>query len=158
MKNLYWKVWSVSTFIYVNESHQRSSYQLRNERISTFLKMDYRNKTTFEGLCFWLVHFIYFQLHLVHWNTKYASFGEAASQPDGLAVVGVFLQVSSILLLSFATMHSLAAMLRMILFADDHAINLQFYVFYYFPDWCSKCQSPEDPGHLRCHQEQSMFP
>lgn len=35
-----------------------------------------------------------FQLHLVHWNTKYASFGEAASQPDGLAVVGVFLQVS----------------------------------------------------------------
>lgn len=34
------------------------------------------------------------QLHLVHWNTKYASFGEAASQPDGLAVVGVFLQVS----------------------------------------------------------------
>lgn len=30
----------------------------------------------------------------MHWNTKYASFGEAASQPDGLAVVGVFLQVS----------------------------------------------------------------
>lgn len=33
------------------------------------------------------------QLHLVHWNTKYPSFGEAASKPDGLAVVGVFLQV-----------------------------------------------------------------
>lgn len=33
------------------------------------------------------------QLHLVHWNTKYPSFGEAASQPDGLAVVGVFLKV-----------------------------------------------------------------
>uniref|UniRef100_A0A3P9MZ39 carbonic anhydrase n=1 Tax=Poecilia reticulata TaxID=8081 RepID=A0A3P9MZ39_POERE len=33
-------------------------------------------------------------LHLVHWNTKYASFGEAASQPDGLAVVGVFLKVN----------------------------------------------------------------
>uniref|UniRef100_A0A672FV61 Carbonic anhydrase n=1 Tax=Salarias fasciatus TaxID=181472 RepID=A0A672FV61_SALFA len=34
------------------------------------------------------------ELHLVHWNTKYASFGEAASQPDGLAVVGVFLKVN----------------------------------------------------------------
>ncbi|XP_054621183.1 carbonic anhydrase 1-like [Dunckerocampus dactyliophorus] len=33
------------------------------------------------------------ELHLVHWNTKYASFGEAAGQPDGLAVVGVFLQI-----------------------------------------------------------------
>lgn len=39
--------------------------------------------------------FIHSQLHLVHWNTKYPSFGEAASKPDGLAVVGVFLQVSS---------------------------------------------------------------
>uniref|UniRef100_A0AAY3ZZR4 Carbonic anhydrase n=1 Tax=Denticeps clupeoides TaxID=299321 RepID=A0AAY3ZZR4_9TELE len=34
------------------------------------------------------------ELHLVHWNTKYGSFAEAASQSDGLAVVGVFLQVS----------------------------------------------------------------
>ncbi|KAJ8277583.1 hypothetical protein GJAV_G00077030 [Gymnothorax javanicus] len=33
------------------------------------------------------------ELHLVHWNTKYPSFGDAASQPDGLAVVGVFLQI-----------------------------------------------------------------
>uniref|UniRef100_G3NMV1 Carbonic anhydrase n=1 Tax=Gasterosteus aculeatus aculeatus TaxID=481459 RepID=G3NMV1_GASAC len=33
------------------------------------------------------------ELHLVHWNTKYASFGEAASKPDGLAVVGVFLEI-----------------------------------------------------------------
>uniref|UniRef100_A0A8C6SZT9 Carbonic anhydrase n=1 Tax=Neogobius melanostomus TaxID=47308 RepID=A0A8C6SZT9_9GOBI len=32
------------------------------------------------------------ELHLVHWNTKYPSFGEAASKPDGLAVVGVFLK------------------------------------------------------------------
>lgn len=29
----------------------------------------------------------------MHWNTKYPSFGEAASKPDGLAVVGVFLKV-----------------------------------------------------------------
>lgn len=34
------------------------------------------------------------QLHLVHWNAKkYSTFGEAASAPDGLAVVGVFLEV-----------------------------------------------------------------
>lgn len=33
------------------------------------------------------------ELHLVHWNTtKYKSFGEAASAPDGLAVLGVFLK------------------------------------------------------------------
>ncbi|KAK2859668.1 hypothetical protein Q5P01_004288 [Channa striata] len=33
------------------------------------------------------------ELHLVHWNTKYANFGEAVNKPDGLAVVGVFLKV-----------------------------------------------------------------
>ncbi|KAL4648442.1 carbonic anhydrase-like [Arapaima gigas] len=33
------------------------------------------------------------ELHLVHWNTKYPSFAEAASKPDGLAVLGVFLKV-----------------------------------------------------------------
>jgi carbonic anhydrase len=34
------------------------------------------------------------ELHLVHWNkTKYGSFAEALGQPDGLAVLGVFLQV-----------------------------------------------------------------
>ncbi|CAG9770632.1 unnamed protein product [Ceutorhynchus assimilis] len=33
------------------------------------------------------------ELHLVHWNTtKYLSFDEAAKQPDGLAVLGVFLK------------------------------------------------------------------
>ncbi|XP_041752097.2 carbonic anhydrase-like [Coregonus clupeaformis] len=35
------------------------------------------------------------ELHLVHWNTKYPSFGEAVSQPDGLAVVGVFLKIGA---------------------------------------------------------------
>lgn len=34
------------------------------------------------------------QLHLVHWNTKYEDFGKAVQQPDGLAVLGVFLKVS----------------------------------------------------------------
>ncbi|XP_076826764.1 carbonic anhydrase 1-like [Brachyhypopomus gauderio] len=33
------------------------------------------------------------ELHLVHWNTRYPSFSEAASKPDGLAVVGVFLEI-----------------------------------------------------------------
>lgn len=34
------------------------------------------------------------QLHLVHWNAvKYRSFGEAATVPDGLAVLGIFLEV-----------------------------------------------------------------
>ena len=31
------------------------------------------------------------ELHIVHYNTKYPSFSEALNQPDGLAVVGVFL-------------------------------------------------------------------
>lgn len=38
--------------------------------------------------------FLFSQLHLVHWNTKYPNFGDAASKSDGLAVVGVFLKVS----------------------------------------------------------------
>lgn len=34
------------------------------------------------------------QLHFVHWNCdKYNSFSEAIAHPDGLAVLGVFLQV-----------------------------------------------------------------
>ncbi|XP_049443355.1 carbonic anhydrase 1-like [Epinephelus fuscoguttatus] len=57
------------------------------------LKMDH--KTTFEGLYFLFICFIYSQLHLVHWNTKYPSFGDAASKPDGLAVVGVFLKIGA---------------------------------------------------------------
>ncbi|GBP29280.1 Carbonic anhydrase [Eumeta japonica] len=42
------------------------------------------------------------ELHLVHWNTtKYNSFVEAAGQPDGLAVLGVFLTVSAYNLSTF---------------------------------------------------------
>nr|XP_056718759.1 carbonic anhydrase 7 [Euleptes europaea] len=34
------------------------------------------------------------ELHLVHWNAKkYRTFGEAVEAPDGLAVVGVFLEI-----------------------------------------------------------------
>ncbi|KAF6216008.1 hypothetical protein GE061_000345 [Apolygus lucorum] len=36
------------------------------------------------------------ELHLVHWNSeKYSSFKEAASQPDGLAVLGVFMEIGN---------------------------------------------------------------
>ena len=33
------------------------------------------------------------QLHLVHWNTKYGLFSKAVSEPDGLAVIGIFLEL-----------------------------------------------------------------
>lgn len=36
-----------------------------------------------------------FQIHVVHYNTKYDSFTEAMVHPDGLAVLGAFLEVSS---------------------------------------------------------------
>ncbi|XP_034239564.1 carbonic anhydrase 2-like [Thrips palmi] len=32
------------------------------------------------------------EVHLVHWNSKYDSYEEAANQPDGLAVVGFFIE------------------------------------------------------------------
>lgn len=35
-----------------------------------------------------------FQIHVVHYNTKYDSFTEAMVHPDGLAVLGAFLEVS----------------------------------------------------------------
>ena len=37
--------------------------------------------------------YLLLQLHLVHWNTKYGLMSKAVEQPDGLAVVGIFLQV-----------------------------------------------------------------
>ena len=33
------------------------------------------------------------ELHLVHYNVKYGSFGEAADKPDGLAVLGMLIKV-----------------------------------------------------------------
>ncbi|XP_068956308.1 carbonic anhydrase 2-like [Petaurus breviceps papuanus] len=35
------------------------------------------------------------ELHLVHWNTKYESFKVAVTKDDGLAVIGVFLQMGT---------------------------------------------------------------
>ena len=36
------------------------------------------------------------ELHLVHFNTKYGSLGEAVDKPDGLAVLGIFLKVQQV--------------------------------------------------------------
>ncbi|XP_046498423.1 carbonic anhydrase 13 isoform X3 [Equus quagga] len=49
-----------------------------------------RYEGSVEGSCEeYIIH-----LHVVHWNSdKYPSFVEAAHEPDGLAVLGVFLQV-----------------------------------------------------------------
>ena len=40
-----------------------------------------------------LTSVLWFQLHLVHWNSKYNSYATALKHPDGIAVVGVFLKV-----------------------------------------------------------------
>jgi hypothetical protein len=34
------------------------------------------------------------ELHLVHYNSAYGSFGQAVDKPDGLAVLGIFLEVA----------------------------------------------------------------
>lgn len=36
------------------------------------------------------------QIHVVHYNSKYANLSEAASKPDGLAVLGAFIGVSTV--------------------------------------------------------------
>ena len=33
------------------------------------------------------------ELHLVHFNTKYGTLGEAVDKPDGLAVLGMLIKV-----------------------------------------------------------------
>ena len=41
-------------------------------------------------------YYAIFQLHLVHWNCgKYSSPGEAAGKPDGLAVLGMMIEVGN---------------------------------------------------------------
>nr|KAF6409186.1 carbonic anhydrase 7 [Rousettus aegyptiacus] len=57
-------------------------------------------------------------LHLVHWNAKkYSTFGEAASAPDGLAVVGVFLETGD----EHPSMNRLTDALYMVRFKDTKA-------------------------------------
>ncbi|XP_028340117.1 carbonic anhydrase 7 isoform X4 [Physeter macrocephalus] len=58
------------------------------------------------------------ELHLVHWNAKkYSTFGEAASAPDGLAVVGVFLETGD----EHASMNRLTDALYMVRFKGTKA-------------------------------------
>ncbi|KAM9228258.1 carbonic anhydrase 7 [Leptosomus discolor] len=58
------------------------------------------------------------ELHLVHWNArKYATFGEAAAAPDGLAVVGVFLEIGK----EHANMNRLTDALYMVKFKGTKA-------------------------------------
>nr|XP_048287253.1 carbonic anhydrase 7 isoform X2 [Myodes glareolus] len=57
-------------------------------------------------------------LHLVHWNAKkYSTFGEAAAAPDGLAVVGVFLETGD----EHPSMNRLTDALYMVRFKDTKA-------------------------------------
>lgn len=46
-------------------------------------------------------HAFPFQLHLVHYNMKYGDFKTAVDKRDGLAVIGVFLQVKKMLSFCF---------------------------------------------------------
>jgi len=39
----------------------------------------------------------YFQLQIVHFNTKYGSYDEAVSREDGLAIFGFLFKVSCVL-------------------------------------------------------------
>lgn len=60
-----------------------------NEQKSVPVNVTQLMFTASTTLCYFSV-----KLHLVHWNArKYATFGEAAAAPDGLAVIGVFLEV-----------------------------------------------------------------
>lgn len=56
------------------------------------------------------------EVHLVHWNAdKYASFGEAASKEDGLAVLGTFLEIGD----EHGELSKLTDILDQIKFKDD---------------------------------------
>uniref|UniRef100_A0A670IJM5 Carbonic anhydrase n=2 Tax=Podarcis muralis TaxID=64176 RepID=A0A670IJM5_PODMU len=58
------------------------------------------------------------ELHLVHWNAKkYVTFEEAAAAPDGLAVIGVFLEIGE----EHASMNRLTDALYMVKFKGTKA-------------------------------------
>ncbi|XP_062923313.1 carbonic anhydrase 7 isoform X1 [Mobula hypostoma] len=58
------------------------------------------------------------ELHLVHWNsTKYNTFGEAAVEADGLAVIAVFLETGD----RHAHLHRLTDALYMVKFKETEA-------------------------------------
>ncbi|XP_051538368.1 carbonic anhydrase 2 [Myxocyprinus asiaticus] len=65
------------------------TYRLKQFHFHWGASDDKGSEHTVDGKCYPA------ELHLVHWNTKYPSFGEAVDKPDGLAVVGVFLEVGA---------------------------------------------------------------
>ncbi|NXS18955.1 CAH7 anhydrase, partial [Mystacornis crossleyi] len=79
-----------------------------------------QGETMFTASITHLILICYFslKLHLVHWNArKYATFGEAAAAPDGLAVVGVFLEIGK----EHASMNRLTDALYMVKFKGTKA-------------------------------------
>lgn len=38
---------------------------------------------------------VFFQIQFVHWNSKYDNITEAKKNPDGVAIISVFLKVSA---------------------------------------------------------------
>uniref|UniRef100_F7FPM0 Carbonic anhydrase n=1 Tax=Ornithorhynchus anatinus TaxID=9258 RepID=F7FPM0_ORNAN len=70
------------------------------------------------------------ELHLVHWNAKkYHTFGEAAAAPDGLAVIGIFLETGG----ERASMNRLTDVLYMVKFKGSKA---------QFSDFSPQCLLP----------------
>ncbi|XP_039697893.1 carbonic anhydrase 13 isoform X3 [Pteropus medius] len=64
------------------------TYRLRQFHLHWGHSDDHGSEHRVDGVCFAA------ELHVVHWNSdKYPSFVEAAHAPDGLAVLGVFLQI-----------------------------------------------------------------
>ncbi|XP_006004096.1 carbonic anhydrase 7 [Latimeria chalumnae] len=63
------------------------------------------------------------ELHLVHWNSsKYKSFGEAAAAPDGLAVIGIFMDTGN----EHKNMHRLTDALYQVKFKGTTAQFVNF--------------------------------
>ncbi|KAJ8012035.1 hypothetical protein DPEC_G00064510 [Dallia pectoralis] len=67
----------------------KGTYRLKQFHFHWGARDDRGSEHTINGMIFAA------ELHLVHWNTKYPNFGEAATKPDGLAVVGVFLKIGA---------------------------------------------------------------
>ncbi|XP_051969683.1 carbonic anhydrase 2 [Xyrauchen texanus] len=65
------------------------TYRLKQFHFHWGASDDKGSEHTMDGKCYPA------ELHLVHWNTKYTKFQEAVDKPDGLAVVGVFLEVGA---------------------------------------------------------------
>ncbi|KAI4889929.1 hypothetical protein NFI96_025505, partial [Prochilodus magdalenae] len=98
------------------------------------------------------------ELHLVHWNSaRYSSFGEAVAAPDGLAVLGIFLETGD----EHRGLHKITDALYMVKFKCDWMdVDRHLYLFHFkgtvadFRDFNPKCLLPRNlnywtyPGSL----------